>query len=147
MTDAATDLVLSHAVRAALEQRLEQWGEEYLNFRDVEGAGRNILQVLIDHKGYIPRAKGGRSIYDRTPAEEVNDIVDSMRNAGWWLHATILRMDYWRPEPPMERRLEILAARGCVVSRTGYFTKLAEAKFWVAGALFRGGVAVRTGKA
>lgn len=137
MEDAAADQIMSLALRRRLEQRLEEWAAEYLNFPNTEGTAANILQLLIDHKGFIPRGTGGSSIHDRSKAEEVDDVVNSMLRAGWWLHAMILRMEYWRPEPAMEQRLEIIRGRGVSIGRTGYFSKLAEAKMYVAGALFR----------
>jgi hypothetical protein len=136
MIDAArSDELLSTAIRQRLEQRLEDWAAEYLNGGDIGWRDRNILQAIVEHQGFIPSARRVPS-QDRTPADEVEDIVLSMRNAGWWLHSRILRMDYWRPEPPMSQRLDIIRSWGVTMARSGYFTKLAEAKLFVAGALF-----------
>lgn len=133
MTEAASPLSL--ILRGRLEERLRAWAREYLNQPSIDWRDTNILQTLIEHRGFIPAVRMVPSL-DRTPADEVEDVVASMRNAGWWLHASVLRMDYWIPEPAMEQRLEIIRGWGVSMSRSGYYIKLGEAMMFVSGALF-----------
>lgn len=60
-------------------RRLEGWGREFALHRDCEYLGhasRNMLQVLIDHKGEMPPPNTGyKPIEVDRDAQEVEDIV------------------------------------------------------------------------
>ncbi len=62
-----------------VEARLDAWGREFALARDCEYLGhvsRNMLQVLIDHKGEMPgRAQGYKPLEVDAEAQQVEDIV------------------------------------------------------------------------
>ena len=62
-----------------VRDRLDEWGDEFALSRDCEYLGhqrKNILQVLIDHKGEMPgRAQGFKPLEVSLPALEVEFIV------------------------------------------------------------------------
>ena len=118
-----------------IEQRLDDWAAEYLTPLRIDWQDRNILQTLIEFGGFIPSSGGVRTTRDRTPADQVEDVVMSMSRVGWILHALILRVEYRRPAFPMEQRLQVVKKAGCEMSRAGYYNKLAEARAFVAGQL------------
>lgn len=73
-----------------VRRRLERWGEEFALSRDCEYLGhqsKNMLQVLIEHKGEMPaRAVGFKPLETDREAQEIEDIVcdiarDQMRIA------------------------------------------------------------------
>lgn len=128
---------LPATVRARLAQRLDLWARAYLTPLP-GGAGRNILQTLRDCGGHIPhvlRAPHHR-VGERTPADEVEDIVWSMENAGWLLPACVLRLEYRIPALSVVERLDAVKRAGFQLSRKTYFVRLGEAEMFVAGALF-----------
>lgn len=59
--------------------RLEEWGREFSLFRDCEYLGhksKNLLQVLMDHKGEMPgRSVGFKPIEVVLTAQQIEDIV------------------------------------------------------------------------
>lgn len=59
--------------------RLEAWGLEYALHRDCEYLGhqsKNVLQVLIEHKGEMPgHAQGFRPLEVNVEAQQIEDIV------------------------------------------------------------------------
>lgn len=78
-----------------VRRRLERWGMEFALARDCEYLGhvsKNILQVLIDHRGEMPgRAQGYKPLEVDMEAQQVEDIVfEIARHApaiGWVLRA------------------------------------------------------------
>lgn len=122
-----------------LEARLVAWAEEY-----GEGGGpgigwasQNLLQTLIDHRGFVPNSRGYVPVPIRTEADEVEAIVRGMEASGWFRHGRVLRCDYYRPNMAIEARLAMMRRIGLPISRAGYYDYLAQAKAFVAGALFR----------
>lgn len=56
--------------------RLTAWGDEFALFRDnPTGSQKNILQVLIEHKGFCPRSSGYRIEEVDLSALQVERIV------------------------------------------------------------------------
>lgn len=62
-----------------VRQRLDEWGHEYALSRDFEYLGhqsKNMLQVLIEHKGEMPaKATGYKPLEVLRTAQEIEDIV------------------------------------------------------------------------
>lgn len=65
-----------------VRRRLEHWGEVFSLHRDVEWLGyasKNMLQVLIEHKGEMPaRAQGYKPLEVDNDAEFIERVVSSM---------------------------------------------------------------------
>lgn len=75
-------------------RRMEHWGDEFALHRDCEYLGhqsKNLLQVLIEHRGMPPRATGYKPLETDVDAQQIEDIVAeiSRHNAcmGWVLRA------------------------------------------------------------
>ena len=122
-----------------LEARLVAWAREYGLGGDA-GLGwksRNILQTLVDHRGFVPDSRGYVPVPIRTAADEVETIVRGMEASGWVKQAQALRVDYFHPRAAIDSRLSIMRRRGLPMSRAGYYDHIAQAKAFVAGALFR----------
>lgn len=67
---------------AYVRDRLEQWGREFALHRDCEYLGhqsKNVLQVLIDHKGEMPaRPTGFKPLECNALALQIEFIVSDM---------------------------------------------------------------------
>lgn len=65
-----------------VRRRLTHWGEVYSLHRDVEWLGfssKNLLQVLIEHKGYMPgKPQGFKPLEVDQDAETIELIVAGM---------------------------------------------------------------------
>ena len=63
---------------AYTRRRLEHWGEEFALHRDMEYLGyasKNILKVLMEHRGMPGRALGYKPIETDALAQQVEDLV------------------------------------------------------------------------
>jgi len=64
---------------AYVRAELEHWGREFALHRDVDYLGhhsKNVLQVLIEHKGDMPgRAQGYKPLESDSRAQMIEDIV------------------------------------------------------------------------
>ena len=62
-----------------VRRRMDEWGKEYALSRDFEYLGhqsKNMLQVLIEHKGEMPAKATGYKPQEIIPtAQEIEDIV------------------------------------------------------------------------
>lgn len=62
-----------------VRRRLDEWGREYALFRDCDYLGhksKNMLQVLIEHKGEMPaKTTGYKPMEILATAQEIEDIV------------------------------------------------------------------------
>jgi hypothetical protein len=62
-----------------VRDRLENWGREFALHRDCDYLGhqsKNVLQVLIDHKGEMPgHAQGYKPLEVDLPTQQIEDIV------------------------------------------------------------------------
>lgn len=67
---------------AYVRAELEHWGREYALHRDCDYLGhqsKNVLQVLIEHKGDMPgRAQGYKPLESDCRAQMIEDIVASI---------------------------------------------------------------------
>ena len=81
-----------------VRRRLERWGEVFALSRDCEYLGfqtRNMLQVLIDHRGEMPaRATGYKPLEVDAEAMQIETIVSSMAQQGQRGLACVLRAYY-----------------------------------------------------
>lgn len=128
-----------------LDERLAQWAKEYGSHWSCGGGG-TTLQMLIDHRGFIPNSGGGGAILN-TKADEVEAAVMRMQNtltepgtanpyyrAAFVLRAEHLTPNYW---PEMER-LRWLERIGIAMGRHTYYRMLQFARAFLAGYLARG---------
>lgn len=80
---------------AYVRNRLEHWGREFALHRDCEYLGhvsKNMLQVLIDHKGDLPaRPTGFKPLEVDREAMQVESIVHDMAAGGMRTEACVLR--------------------------------------------------------
>lgn len=61
-----------------VRRRLEHWGDEFALHRDCEYLGhqsKNLLQVLIEHRGMPPRTTGYKPLETDAEAQQIEDIV------------------------------------------------------------------------
>ena len=62
-----------------VEDRLDAWGQEFALHRDCEYLGhvsKNMLQVLIEHRGEMPgKVQGYKPLETDREAQEIEDIV------------------------------------------------------------------------
>lgn len=123
--------------RHELDVRLKGWASEYGGgkYEHVGWHTRNLLQTLIEHKGFVPSSRGFVPIPIASAADEVERVVCEMERDGWFKQGRVLRCDYFLPNAAMEIRLKNLAHIGVRLSRASYFDHLAQAKAFVAGAL------------
>ncbi|MFK3845122.1 hypothetical protein [Stenotrophomonas sp. NPDC078853] len=67
---------------AYVRAELEHWGREFALHRDLDYLGhhsKNVLQVLIEHKGDMPgRAQGYKPLESDSRAQMIEDIVASI---------------------------------------------------------------------
>lgn len=79
-------------------RRLEQWGHEFALHRDCEYLGhvsKNMLQVLIDHKGEMPqRPTGFKPLEVDLKALQIERIITEMALLGMRPHACVMRAFY-----------------------------------------------------
>lgn len=65
-------------LNAYVRRRLEHWGDEYALHRDVEYLGyasKNILAVLMAHKGMPGRVQGVKPVDSDLLAQQVEDVI------------------------------------------------------------------------
>jgi hypothetical protein len=125
--------------RAELDRRLKGWAEEYGGgrYENIGYHSRNMLQTLVEHRGFVPDSRGFIPVPIRSAADEVEQVVNRMEADGWFKQGRVLRCDYFLPNLPMDVRLRNLRQIGIQTSRAGYYDFLAQAKAFVAGALVK----------
>lgn len=124
---------------AYVSARLEAWGREYALHRDCEFLGyssKNILQVLIEHKGEMPpRATGFKPLSIPPEIEQVERIVSQIARDAPML-AAVLRAYYCGSGRRAVERLETAQElTGHSLRRRAYFTYQKLGFQRVAGAL------------
>lgn len=81
---------------AYVRTRLEEWGREFALHRDCEYLGhmsKNLLQILIDHKGELPRGGGYKPLEVSAKAMQIEDIVADLARSNL-VQACVLRAYY-----------------------------------------------------
>lgn len=76
--------------------RLEEWGEEFALHRDCEYLGhqsKNIVKVLMEHRGMPSRATGFKPLEINPAAQEIEDIVAELGRSDL-VCATVMRAYY-----------------------------------------------------
>lgn len=122
-----------------LENRLKNWAQEYGGGRypNVGWQGRNLIQTLIEHKGFVPSSRGYIPVPIRSAADEVEKIVRDMEQSDMARQASALRCDYFMPNIPVSDRLRRMTKRGHPMSRAAYYDVLSQGKSYLRGALSR----------
>lgn len=123
--------------RTELDGRLKGWASEYGGgkYENIGYSGRNMLQTLVEHQGFVPNSAGYIPIPIRSAADEVESAVLQMEASGWFRQGRVLRCDYFLPNISMPERLTNLRRIGISVSRATYYDLLSEAKAYIGGAL------------
>jgi hypothetical protein len=124
-------------IESELQERLKNWAREYGGgrYEHISWNGRNLLQVLIDHKGEVPDARGYVPVPIKTAADDVEEIVKTMQNGGRFRIAMVLRCEFYNLDAPIEHKLTKLGDLGLPMSRSGYYAYLSQAVAYVDGAL------------
>jgi len=111
-----------------VRERMEHWGREFALHRDCEYLGhksKNMLQVLIEHKGYLPgRATGFKPLETDIKAQQIEDAVAEIARhtpamaialRGWYCGMGRRKAERW------EQANELMAHAGLpVVSVASY---------------------------
>lgn len=123
-----------------LESRLKNWADEYGGGRypNVGWQGVNLLQTLMDHKGFVPSSRGFIPVPIKSMADEVESVVIKMDSGDMERHAKVVRCDYFMPSRTIDSRLSALRRAGHPMSRASYYAILAQGKAYIRGALSRG---------
>lgn len=122
-----------------LEARLVGWADEYggSRYEHVGWHSRNLLQTLIDHRGFVPNSGGFAPVPIRSAADEIESLVRSMEASDMERQAKVLRCDYFIANITVEERLKKMRRHGFAMSRAGYYDLLAQAKTFLRGALLK----------
>jgi hypothetical protein len=116
---------------AQLKVKIKFWIREYgWGGMPHSGASSNILQTLIDHKGFVPTAKGYTGIALQTIGDEVESAVRIMEQmpgeagdenvcfkGAMALRAYYLTPKYW----PEEERISRMALIGLRMSKPTFY--------------------------
>lgn len=128
-----------------LKEKLKFWIREYGDRGATEGGGaRNLIQTLIDHKGFVPTGRGYISIPIQTVGDEVEAAVRVMSTmpaevgdenvlfkAAMTLRVYYLTPPYW----PEDERLKRLKAIGLPMSRHTYYRNVQLGRAFLMGYL------------
>jgi hypothetical protein len=117
-----------------VRRRLEEWGQEFALHRDCEYLGhqsKNMLQVLIDHRGEMPpRPTGFKPLEVNLPALQIEFIVSDIAKETVE-RACILRAFFCGQGRRGYERLEIAETliRACtgrrfMLGRRAYYTEV-----------------------
>jgi hypothetical protein len=122
-----------------VERRLQAWGHEFAFDRDFELLGhksKDMLQILVEHKGEMPpRSTGFKPPRPIPPLEwQIEEIVHDIHRDAPML-AIVLRASYCGSGRVGVERFELAKAMGGPISRRGYYVMREAAFHRVAGAL------------
>lgn len=111
--------------KAYVRTRLDRWGREFALHRDCEYLGhasKNVLQVLIDHRGEMPgRVTGFKPLHLDRDAHEIELVVTELGKADR-IAACVLRAMYCGQGRRGVERLEIARELSRKrLSRTQYY--------------------------
>jgi hypothetical protein len=120
--------------QSQLDERLQAWTREYGWGGLPDGMrGRNVLQRLIDHKGYMPERVNPPGPQNQTWGDEVQQRVVELQTSPpdprdphyTYRIACVLQAEHLTPSHwPVEERLRRLEPLGVVIGRTRYFELL-----------------------
>lgn len=124
-----------------VRDRLDGWGEVFAYHRDRERLGyksKDMLQVLIEHKGEMPPKNVGFKPLEICPlAQQIEDLVRELFRENKPL-AWVLRAYYCgKGRRAVERYEFFKALTGRDYSRAQYFDMLKQGQDWVRAALIR----------
>jgi hypothetical protein len=120
--------------QSQLDERLREWTHEY-GWGGLRGGirGRNLLQRLIDHAGFVPERCNPTGRSHQTWGDEVEAVVADLQTAppdprdpGYTYRvAMALRVTHLGPSHwPPEERIAALRKVGVVISRASYYKLL-----------------------
>lgn len=118
-----------------LETRLNEWAQEYRSgrYENIGYATQNILQTLVDHKGFVPSARGFVPVVTRTAADEVEEAVHALdKQPEGYVPAMVLRCEYMCAQLPIEQRLGRMRRAGQALQRVRYYQLLRIGRIHVA---------------
>jgi len=111
--------------------RLESWGREFCLDRDCEYLGhksKDMLQVLIEHKGEMPPRPTGFKPLEIPPLEmQIEDIVADMTRDGQRHMSAVLRSYYCGTG---RKAVERLAQARYMIQQFDPDTKLSKRKYY-----------------
>lgn len=126
---------------AQLDERLAAWSREYGWGGLPSGTrGKNILQKLIDHAGFVPERCDPPGANNLTWGDEVEREVARLQSSppdpklpGYnYRVASVLRVEYLTPQHwAIDERMGRLAAIGVSVSRTTYYEVLKTGRLYL----------------
>lgn len=127
-----------------LRDKLKFWISEYGYGGMPGGKGSNIIQTLIDHKGFVPSKRGYVAIPVQTVGDEVEAAVRIMANtpgeagdenvlfkAAMSMRAYYLTPKHW----PEEDRIKELRNVGLPMSRHSYYRNVQLGRAFLMGYL------------
>lgn len=125
--------------KTELDGRLKNWASEYGGgkYPNIGWQGANLLQTLVDHKGFVPSSGGYVRVPIRSMADEVEQLVREMEACDLFKSGRALRCDYFLPNIPIQERLRLMKNAGVNISRAGYYEVLEKGKTYLRGALTR----------
>ena len=119
-----------------LKIRLVEWAEEYRHADHGPGwSNRNLLATLIEHRGFVPGARGYVPIATHTAGDEVESAVTEMERAGYFKPGRVVRCEYFLARSPFELKLENLRAVGLPMSKAGFYMYLGQAHAYLSASL------------
>lgn len=127
-----------------LDAMLDRWVAEYGPGGFPHENTTNLIQTLIDHKGFVPSGGGHRAVPFGTVADDVEAAVRAMENTPdqpgtpclCFRAAKVLRMNYLAPDHlPEQERLYRLSRIGMRMSRHTYYRALQLGRAFLLGYL------------
>lgn len=118
-----------------LESRLIAWAHEYGGgrYENIGYPKENVLQRVIDHKGFMPDSGGFKKPPMRTQADDVQEAVSALeRQEKGWGPSLALRCEYFNARQPIEEKLRAMSRLGVSASRVRYYQLLRLGKVHVA---------------
>lgn len=124
-----------------LKVRLADWEREYgWGGMPRANTGANVLQQLIEHKGFVPSGRGFIPIPIKTLADEVEAAVMLMQNTPgespntFYRAAMVLRVEHLTPSYwPEQERMAKLRRIGLSMSRHTYYRLIQFAHAYLMG--------------
>ena len=120
----------------ALEARFREWASEYRGgkYEDIGFPRKNMLAVLIEHRGFFPDGQMAKRIPVRSPADDVEEAVQALQGVSQRA-AMALRVEYLSAYLPLEDRLRKMARLKMRMSEDLYFELICFAREYVGAAL------------
>ena len=120
----------------ALEARFREWASEYRGgkYEDIGFPRKNMLAVLIEHRGFFPDGQLAKRIPVRSPADDVEEAVQALQGVSQRA-AMALRVEYLSGYLPPNERVRKMGRLKMPVSQTYYYKLVEIGMAFVAGRL------------